>query len=194
MCIDEKNAYSYARDLELVCNTSVSEYRLYSAAKYPSRKVGIPGIEGKWIKGKYPTAKADRLAGNTVDWKRLAKQPASKISALDYNWINDEPDVMAKAMVLANDRLFIAGPRDVADEKALWGRSNDKIFQTKMKAQAQWLKGANGGVMQVFDKKSGKKLAEYKLKALPSFDGLIAAEGKLYMVTDKGSIICFKGK
>ena len=194
MCIDEKNAYAYARDLELLCNTSVSEYRLYSAAKIPTRKVGEPRLEGTWIKSKTPTAKGDQLASNTVDWKQLAKQPKNKLSALDYNWINDEPDVMAKAMVLANDRLFIAGPRDVADEKALWGRSNDKIFQTKMHDQAQWLKGARGGVMQVFSKKDGKKLKEYKLDALPTFDGLIAAEGRLYMITDKGSIICFKGK
>ena len=63
-----------------------------------------------------------------------------------------------------------------------------------MADQVQWLKGANGGVMQVFDKKTGKKLAEYKLDALPTFDGLIAAEGRLYMITDTGSIVCFKGK
>ena len=194
MCIDEKNAYAYARDLELLCNTSISEYRLYSAGKIPSRKVGIPRLEGTWIKGKYPTAKKDLLAGHTVDWKQLARQPKNKLTALDYNWINEEPDVLAKAMVLARDRLFVAGPRDVANEKKLWGRSNDKIFQTQMTEQVQWLKGARGGVMQVFDKNTGKKLKEYKLDALPSFDGLIAAEGALYMATDQGSIVCFKGK
>jgi outer membrane protein assembly factor BamB len=192
MCIDEKNAYSYARDVELVCNTSVSEYRLFSAGKYPSRKVGVPGLEGKWVEGKHPTKKEDRLAANSVDWKRMAQMSKNKLSALDYNWINDEPDVQAKAMVLANNRLFIAGPRDVADEKALWGRSNEKVFQTAMAAQAQWLEGAKGGVMQVFDKKTGKKLKEYKLDSLPTFDGLIASEGKLYMITNKGGIVCFK--
>jgi len=192
MCIDEKNAYSYARDLELVCNTSVSEYRLFSAGKIPTRKVGVPGLEGKWIEGKYPTKKENQLARNSVDWKQLAKLSKDKLSALDYNWINDDPDVQAKAMVLAGDNLFIAGPRDVADEKALWGRSNEEGFRATMKAQADWLKGANGGVMQVFDKKTGKKLKEYKLKSLPSFDGLIAANGKLYMITDNGEVICFK--
>ncbi len=194
MCIDEKNAYSYARDLELLCNTSVSEYRLFSAEKFPKRKVAVPRIEGTWPKGKITTPKKDLLAAHTVNWKQLAKQSKDKLSALEYNWINDEPDVQAKAMVLANNHLIIAGPRDVADEKALWGKSNDKLFQTQMTEQAQWLKGAKGGVMQIFDKKTGKKLKEYKLDALPTFDGLIAAEGKLYMVTDKGSIVCFKGK
>ena len=193
MCIDENNAYAYARDLELLCNTSVSEYRLYSAAKRPTRKVGIPRIEGTWVKGKYPTAKKDLLAGHTVDWKQLAKQPKSKLSALDYNWINENPAIMSKAMVLANARLFVAGPLDVADEKELWGRSNEQGFREKMQEQAQRLKGKYGGLMQVFSKADGKKLAQHKLDHLPAFDGLIAAAGRLYMVTDHGSIVCYAG-
>jgi len=193
MCIDEENAYSYGRDLELLCNTSVSEYRLFSAGKKPTRKVGIPRLEGRrWPKVKYPTDKP--LASNSVNWHQLAKQPKDKLSALDYNWIHEEPDVMAKAMVLANDRLFIAGPRDVADEKELWGRSNEKIYQQKMASQAAWFKGTHGGYMQVFSKKDGKKLTEKKLAYLPAFDGLVAASGKLYMTTECGSILCYEGK
>ena len=190
MSIDEENAYSYGRDPELMCNTSISEYRLFSAGKTPKRKVGIPKLEGTWIKGKYPTD--NPLAAHTVDWKQLALQPKEKLSALDYNWILEEPEILAKAMVLANDRLFIAGPRDVADEKELWGRSNEKIYQEKMAAQAAWLKGKHGGVMQVFSKKDGRKLAEKKLAYLPAFDGLVAANNKLYMVTECGSLVCYK--
>jgi len=192
MCIDEDNAYSYGRDPELLCNTSVSEYRLFSAGKRPQRKVGIPRLEGTWIKGKYPSD--NPLAAHSVDWKQLAQQPREKLSALDYNWILEEPEILAKAMVLANDRLFIAGPRDVADEKELWGRSNEKIFQEKMAAQAAWFKGEHGGIMQVFSKKDGRKLAEKKLAYLPAFDGLVAANGKLYMITECGSVLCYEGK
>ena len=194
MCLDEKNAYAYARDPELMCNTSVSEYRLYSAAKRPTRKVGIPRLEGTWIKGKYPTAKKDLLAGHTVDWKGLARQPMSKLSALDYNWVIEEPQIMAKAMVLANGRLFVAGPRDVADEKKMWGRSNEESFRRTMQEQADWLKGKHGALMQVFSKADGKKLTEHKLDCLPASDGLIAAEGRLYLVTKSGSILCYSGK
>ncbi len=190
MSIDEENAYSYGRDPELMCNTSISEYRLFSAGKTPKRKVGIPKLEGTWIKGKYPTD--NPLAAHTVDWKQLALQPKEKLSALDYNWILEEPEILAKAMVLANDRLFIAGPRDVADEKELWGRSNEKIYQEKMAAQAAWLKGKHGGVMQVFSKKDGRKLAEKKLAYLAAFDGLVATNNKLYMVTECGSLVCYE--
>jgi len=192
MCIDEENAYSYGRDPELVCNTSVIEYRLFSAGKRPQRKVGIPRLEGTWIKSKYPTD--NPLASNSVNWKRLAQLPKEKLTALDYNWVHEEPEILAKAMVLVNDRLFIAGPRDVADEKKLWGHSNEKIFQNKMAEQTAWLKGKFGAIMQVFSKKDGKKLNEKKLAYLPAFDGLIAANGKLYMVTEYGSIICYEGK
>jgi outer membrane protein assembly factor BamB len=192
MCIDEQNAYSYGRDPGLMCNTSISEYRLFCAGKRPKRKVGIPRLEGTWVKGKYSAEKP--LAAHTVDWKHLSMQPHDKLSAFDYNWAHDEPEILARAMVLANDRLFVAGPRDVADEKELWGRSNEKIFHEKMAAQTEWLKGKHGGILQVFSKNNGKKLAEKKLPHLPAFDGLVAANGKLYMVTECGSIVCYEGK
>ena len=98
------------------------------------------------------------------------------------------------AMVLANDRMFLAGPRDVVDEKEQWGRSNEEAFREKMAEQTDWLTGKHGGVMQVFSKTDGKKLAEHELDRLPAFDGLIAAAGRLYMVTDNGSIVCYQGK
>ncbi|HYW80894.1 MAG TPA: hypothetical protein VE890_15035, partial [Thermoguttaceae bacterium] len=192
VCFDEQNAYGYARDPELLCNTSVSEYRLYSAGKYPTRKVGIGGLEGKWIPTKYPTK--NPLASNSVNWKALAAMPMEKLTALDYNWIDEEPTVMAKAMVLAGDRLFVAGPLDVVDEKMMWGRSGERSFQKKMAEQADWFAGKHGGMMQVFSKTDGTKLAEQKLPSLPAFDGLIAAEGSLYMVTNDGSIVCYRGK
>jgi outer membrane protein assembly factor BamB len=192
LCIDEKNAYGYGRDPELMCNTSVTEYRLYCADKRPARQVGIARLEGKWIKGQTPDDKS--LAAHTVDWKRLARQPKEKLSALRYNWIDEEPPVMARAMVLANDRLFLAGPRDVADEKQLWGRSNDEEFQKKMADQASWLSGKHGAVMQVLSKTDGKTLAQHKLDVLPAFDGLIAARGSLYMITEGGSVLCYRGQ
>jgi len=191
LCIDEENVYSYGRDLELICNTSVSEYRLFCAKKKPKRKVGIPNLEGRWEEGKYQVPEEEQLVPNSVDWHELSKFPPYKLSALNYNWINEEPDVIAKAMVLANDLLFIAGPRDVADEKTLWGHSNEEGFKASMQRQADWLKGRYGGVMQVFSKETGKKLAEKKLGHLPAFDGLVAADGRLYMVTVDGYLVCY---
>ena len=96
-------------------------------------------------------------------------------------------------MVLANDRLFVAGPRDVVDEKKMWGRSNERTFQEKMAEQAAWLQGEHGGLMQVYSKTDGQMLAEHKLDLLPAFDGLIAVDRSLFMVTMDGSVVCFGG-
>jgi len=192
LCLDEHNAYAYARDPELMCNTSVSEYRLYCADKRPARKVGIPRLEGNWIPSRYPTD--NPLAAHSVDWKKLAQLPADRLTALRYHWVHEEPDVIAKAMVLANDRLFVAGPRDVVDEKRMWGRSNEPVFQEKMARQLAWLRGEYGGVLQVFSKTDGRKLAEHKLDQLPAFDGLVAANGSLYMVTLDGAVVCYRGQ
>lgn len=193
MCVDDSNAYSFGRDPELLCNTSVSEYRLFSAAKYPERKVGIPSLEGRrWPSGRYPTKPERRLAAHTVDWKELAKQPMSKLTALKYNWINEAPEILAKAMVLTNDLLYIAGPRDTADEKRLWGLSNEKEYQQKMHKQVEWLNGKHGCFLQVVSKENGLTQSSYHLDHMPVFDGLIASEGKLYMSTTEGSIICYK--
>ncbi len=188
MCLDEENAYAYGRDPELMCNCSISEYRLYSAKKVPARKVGIPTLEGNWVEGKYPTD--FKLAAQSVDWKQLSNMPMEKLTALDYNWINEEPDVMAKAMVLASDLLFVAGPRDVVDERETWGFSNQQSFHEKMEEQERWLNGDHGCFLQVFGKADGKKLAEKKLSCAPVLDGLIAADGKLYLATEGGSLLC----
>ena len=82
--------------------------------------------------------------------------------------------VRAKAMVLAGERLFICGPPDEVP--------NDDPEAT--------FKGRRGSRLWAVSAQSGKKLAEYKLKSMPSFDGMIAAGGRLYLTMKDGSIIC----
>ena len=57
-----------------------------------------------------------------------------------------------------------------------------------------WEPSHHGKAMQVFSKKDGTKLTEKKLALLPAFDGLIAANNKLYMATECGTLICYEGK
>ena len=38
----------------------------------------------------------------------------------------------------------------------------------------------------------GEKLAEYNLPAKPVYDGLIAANGKLYISLTNGNLVCFE--
>ena len=40
----------------------------------------------------------------------------------------------------------------------------------------------------------GKRLSNQRLKELPLFDGMIAAHGRLYLVTEKGTVLCYQGQ
>jgi hypothetical protein len=175
ICLDEENAYGYGRDPELLCNSSVLEYRLYSAKKREN-----------------PHGTKRKIVGASVDWMKLAKMPAEQLTVLDYNWQIEHPPLLVRAMVLANDTLFVAGPPDVVDEKEMWGRSNEKLFQARLIEQAKALEGAQDAVLWAVSRKDGKKLAEQKLDFLPAFDGMIAAGGKLFITTTDGEVVCHK--
>jgi hypothetical protein len=51
-----------------------------------------------------------------------------------------------------------------------------------------------GGVLWAASASTGEKLAQYTLDAPPTWDGLAAAGGKLYLTTKDGKIICFGHK
>ena len=52
------------------------------------------------------------------------------------------------------------------------------------------LEGRKGAQLWVVSTKDGSRLAAYDLKSPPVFDGMIAADGRLYIATTDGQIIC----
>jgi hypothetical protein len=88
-----------------------------------------------------------------------------------HHWIS----VLVNSMVGTRERLFVAGAPDVLPE-------NDPYAAYE---------GRAGAVLHVYDKKSGEKRAAMKLPAPPVFDGLIAADGCLYMSGADGRVRCF---
>jgi outer membrane protein assembly factor BamB len=80
-----------------------------------------------------------------------------------------------RAMALAGDTLFLAGPPDIVPE-------HDPL------AAFEGRKGASLWVVSTTD---GRKLAEHKLDSPPVFDGMAAAAGRLYLCTDDGKLLCF---
>ena len=87
-----------------------------------------------------------------------------------HNWV----PIRMRAMVLAGDTLFVAGPVDeLVDGDPMATFDNRK-----------------GGVLRAVSAADGKKRSEQKLDAPPVFDGLIAAKGCLYMSTTDGRVMC----
>jgi len=83
--------------------------------------------------------------------------------------------VRVRAMLLAGDRLVVAGPPDAVAE-------DDPLAA---------FEGRAGAVLQVRSAKDGSLLASRKLESPPVFDGLSAARGRLYMATRDGKVVCF---
>ena len=75
-------------------------------------------------------------------------------------------------MLLAGETLFIAGPQDVLDfdakdpdsEVSLWAVSTE----------------------------DGSTKAEYTLRASPVYDSFAASDGKLYLTTVDGRVMCYQ--
>jgi len=82
--------------------------------------------------------------------------------------------VRVRAMTKAADTLFVAGPPDVVDP-------NDPMAA---------FEGRKGAILKAYSAGDGKELAEMKLDVPPVFDGLIAANGRLYMSTVDGCVVC----
>jgi hypothetical protein len=80
-----------------------------------------------------------------------------------------------RAMVLAKDRLFAAGPPDVLDP-------DDPLAA---------LEGRKGARLEVFSTEDGARLKSLRLDSLPAFDGMSASAGRLYLAAKDGKVICF---
>ncbi|HIE51460.1 MAG TPA: methyltransferase domain-containing protein [Armatimonadetes bacterium] len=92
-----------------------------------------------------------------------------------FRWAEGVP-LLARALVLAGQTLFVAGP----PERALRSRL---AFE-----------GRRGGFLYAISATEGRTLKGYQLDSLPVFDGLIAAEGRLYMCTIDGKLLCLGQK
>ena len=180
LAFDDTYVYGYGRHPKYLTNSSVLEYRLFAADKKldPERLARVTKT---------------KIAQNTVNWKNRAKFPESQLSAVRRKWLIEKPELIARAMVLADRTLFVAGPPDVVDEEKIWGRTLESGVQAKLKEQSAALAGQQGALLWVVSASDGERLAEYKLDNVPAWDGMAAANGRLYLATQNGRVICMAG-
>ncbi len=110
-----------------------------------------------------------------------------------YHWTKDLP-LFARAMVLADGTLFIAGPPDLIDEDQVFQQIDDPKMKSRIAQQAAAFEGKQGALLWAVSASSGEKLAEYHLDAPPVFDGLAAAAGRLHLTTTDGKVLCLVGQ
>ncbi|MBA7669253.1 hypothetical protein ES703_77382 [subsurface metagenome] len=110
-----------------------------------------------------------------------------------YYWSRETP-LYVRAMVLADKTLFIAGPPDIIDEEQIFKNPDAPGVAGKLREQTSALDGKKGASLHVVSASDGKKLAEYRLETVPVFDGMAAANGRLYLSMKNGRVQCFEGK
>jgi len=138
-----------------------THYRLFACAKNPKVTV-IPSVE------RQPSAAAQSPKGAKKGARKEEK------TLIETTW-SRPASLWVRAMVLAGETLFIAGPPDVFASKA---------------GDVDALEGKKGGLLHVVATADGKQLAEHKLDSPPVFDGMIAANGRLYASTLDGKVVC----
>jgi outer membrane protein assembly factor BamB len=94
-------------------------------------------------------------------------------------------------MVLAGRTLFVAGPQDVADELQAFYKPDDAENRSALDKQDSVLEDRQGAVLYAVSASNGEQLAEYKLDSLPVWDGMAAANGRLFLATKSGKVLCF---
>ncbi len=88
-------------------------------------------------------------------------------------------------MVLTADKLIVAGLPDLV-QKSESGLS----FSNPAEGLAA-MAGERGGSLAMISTDDGTKLREIKLESPPVFDGMSAADGKVFISLRDGNVTCF---
>ena len=112
---------------------------------------------------------------------------------VNHHWTADLP-LFARAMLLADGKLFIAGPADTVDEEQAFRNPNDPDVRQSLQAQAEGFASGKGAVLWTMSTADGAKLAGQELDSTPVFDGMAAAAGRLFMSTQDGAVRCLSGR
>jgi len=144
----------------------------------------------------YAADKVPAAAPSPQERRRGKKPRRQRGGDIATHWKVTSPPFFANGMVLAGGHLFLAGPPDLADETKMLGFSPgaDDDIHRELLAQNEAWNGKRGGVLWVVSADKGEKLAEYELDSYPVFDGMSAAEGKLFMALEDGSVACYAGE
>jgi outer membrane protein assembly factor BamB len=187
MVYDGSSVYGFGRKPEYLCQSSVLEYQLYAAEK----EIRDESIKRVMAAERRMNAASEKRNASAADRGVRKKFPLSDRSAAGYKWLKENPPIHVRAMVLANETLFVAGPKDVVDEEQAFNNPNDGEIGDGLAEQSAALEGSKGGLLLVVSASDGRKITEYELESPPVWDGMAAANNQLYMAAKNGKISCF---
>jgi len=146
-----------------------------------------------WIDGVPKNPQKMRLIGS----RNSVGDTIRKIVKYEYNWEKDVP-LYAQAMLLTDKTFFVAGPKRFDEQRTREHLSEIRTdrfdLNPLLKEALDKFEGKKGGLLLATSKASGEKQAEFKIPSSPVFDGMIAANGQLFMSLMDGSVLCMAGE
>lgn len=186
LCFDEKAAYGFGRQPAYMTNSSVVEYRLFSARKTNSPE----DIEKNWKDSRRISARRPvvKRADNS-DWRVRWFFKDDMLTANRFSWKFEQPAVFGRALCATPEILYVAGPPDVLDERMAWHRRGEPEILKLLARQERAFRGEEGGRIWAVSKKDGKPVARHALEGVPVFDGMIVAGGRLILSMTDGRVL-----
>jgi hypothetical protein len=173
LACDAAAVYGYGRNQYATSGAHVglgpTEYRLFAC----ERRAAAATVEPSQPPAPAAVLDAPRPgAAKAAPKKALPpRPPASKVA---YRW-SHTVGLQVRAMVLAAETLFIAGPPAVPYRDP---------------GATEVLEGRKGGILWAVAKADGVRQSEVRLDSPPVFDGMAAAGGRLYLATTSGHVQC----
>jgi len=172
MVFDDTTLYGYGRqywEIKGLAHTRPNPHHLWGI-----RKDG-------WPEQTPPTSRQDFT-------ERARSKTEIKLN--DFAWSKAVP-LHARAMVLAGKTLFMAGPPalDITEEDTAHSPTGVE-HRLRVADQTLIWRGMLGALLCAVSTEDGDILSQAKLDSLPVWDGLIAANNRLYMSTATGEVVC----
>lgn len=186
LVFDKERIFGFDRKPEYLCNASVAKYYLYGA----DREVAEESTDRvKSATGRINAASRDKSASSS-DWATRKKFSLAEQNAATFHWAQGEAPIRARAMILAGSTLFAAGPPDLVNEEEAFKNPDDPKIRQQLHDQAESLLGKRGSQLLAISATDGQPAATYQLGSMPTFDGMAAAYGCLFLSTVDGKLIC----
>ena len=192
LAFDDTTIYGFGRKPEHYAQSPIMEYQLYAANRRPDEDGPDRVLKTEKDIASKARDKREQGEGDKANWKLRKQYSAKELTAVGYQWRKEDPSLLAKSMVLTNKVLFIAGPPNLVDEEKVWDNPDDMALKEELAAQSRAWRGQRGAVLRAVSASDGKPLAEYSLGAVPVFDGMICAGGRLYTAMADGTVVCFE--
>ncbi len=163
--------WSHVLENHLFCSDSKADSAAISRVKQWSQKVG----------------------GRNAVFNRRTTRSTPLLSRLAprLHWSVKNPPLHVRAMILADDTLFVAGPPDVVDEDEAFNQPGDQAVRKKIEEQDAAYEGKRGALLMGVSTTNGETLFRLDLPDPPVWDGMAAAGGRLYLAMSDGKLLCF---